>query len=94
MDWSPSKVREALWERGTSLEKIALKHKYKRIENVLYRNWVAVEVVVAAALGCQPQEIWPSRYKTSRLRGKLLTRNKAVLRRHKSLRNPRLAGEH
>jgi Ner family transcriptional regulator len=93
MDWHPSKIKELLWERGTSLEKLALQHNYRRIDKVLYRNWVAAETIVADAIGCKPQEIWPSRYKTSRLRGKLMTRNKTVLRRHKSLRVPKSGGE-
>jgi Ner family transcriptional regulator len=76
MDWKPAKVKRKLLERGITLEDLAFKHGYARITDVLYRRWVAAELIVANALDHKPEDIWPTRYKTSRFRALLLTRNK------------------
>ncbi len=65
---------------GTNLSKLAKQHSYKHINEVLNRPWVAAERIVAAALGKDPVEIWPSRYQRSRDRAISLTRNTQALK--------------
>lgn len=79
MDWHPAQVKAALEMQGMNLHQLAKKHGYAHINEVLHRPWLAAEKIVAGALGKQPAEIWPSRYKQSRARALAQTRNaKAV----------------
>jgi Ner family transcriptional regulator len=86
MDWHPAQVKAALEMAGTNLSRLAREHGYVHINEVLNRPWVAAERVVAKALGKQPSDIWPSRYKKSRDRGIALTRNKKALERRAAKR--------
>lgn len=81
MDWHPAQVKAALEMAGTNLAKLARQHGYGHINDVLTRQWVAAEMIVAKALQKAPDEIWPSRYERSRDRAKALTRNKRVKRK-------------
>ncbi|MBA0162871.1 helix-turn-helix domain-containing protein [Pectobacterium versatile] len=38
-------------------------HRFNPIANFLTRHWPKGERLIACALGKQPEEIWPSRYK-------------------------------
>ena len=80
MDWHPAQVKAALEMANTNLSQLAKAHGYKHINEVLNRPWVAAERVVAAALGKNPAEIWPSRYERSRDRAISLTRNTQALK--------------
>ena len=88
MDWHPAQVKAALEMSGTNLAQLARKHQYAHINDVLNRSWVAAELIVAKALGKQPEEIWPSRYIRSRDRAMALTRNAQVLKQHKTTLRP------
>ncbi len=81
MDWHPAQVKAALEMAGTNLARLAREHGYGHINDVLTRQWVAAEMIVAAALGTKAEQIWPSRYEKSRDRAKALTRKKAVKRK-------------
>ncbi|MES2401856.1 MAG: helix-turn-helix domain-containing protein [Pseudomonadota bacterium] len=91
MDWHPAQVKAALEMSGTNLAQLARQHKYKHLNDVLNRPWVAAELIVARALKTTPQEIWPSRYKRSRDRAMALTRNAEVLKQHKTTLRPKVA---
>lgn len=80
MDWHPAQVKAALEMAQTNLSQLARQHGYKHINEVLNRPWVAAERIVAAALGKDPVEIWPSRYQRSRDRAISLTRNTQALK--------------
>jgi Ner family transcriptional regulator len=86
MDWHPAQVKAALEMAGTNLSRLAKKHGYAHINEVLNRPWVAAERVVAKALGKEPEEIWPSRYQRSRDRAITLTRNTKALGRRSQKR--------
>lgn len=75
VDWHPAQVKAALEMAGTNLSRLAKKHEYVHINEVLSRPWCAAEKIVAKALGKKPEEIWPSRYKFPRDRAIKLTRN-------------------
>jgi Ner family transcriptional regulator len=63
-DWHPADVLAALKKRGHSLAGLSLAHGYHPTAagKALKQPWPAMERLVAAALGLQPQTIWPSRY--------------------------------
>ena len=63
-DWHKADVIAALHKRGTSLRQLALAYGYssRALTKVLYRPWYRAEVIVAAALGLSPEQVWPSRY--------------------------------
>ncbi|XHS78514.1 helix-turn-helix domain-containing protein [Burkholderiaceae bacterium UC74_6] len=77
-DWHPADVKAALEKRGISLAKLARQNGYSHIQRVLISPWLGAEQVVARALGLPPEQIWPSRYQTSRDRAHLQTRNAAA----------------
>ncbi|WP_082702400.1 helix-turn-helix domain-containing protein [Pseudacidovorax intermedius] len=82
MDWHPAQVKAALEMADTNLSRLAKKHGYAHINEVLHRPWLAAEKIVAGALGKKAEEIWPSRYSRSRDRAEKLTRNpKAIGKR-------------
>lgn len=63
-DWTPAFVVYRLREAGLTLSALAERHNYhpSAIGKALTKAWPAVEAIVAAALGVEPSEIWPSRY--------------------------------
>jgi Ner family transcriptional regulator len=66
-DWHPADVQAALKKRGFSLAGLSAANGYHATAagKALKRSWPALEVLIAAAIGIPPQEIWPSRYKTT-----------------------------
>lgn len=79
-DWHPADVKAALEKRGVSLRQLAHAHGYSHFQRVLTTHWWAAEQIVAATLGMQPAEIWPSRYETPRTRAQSRTVKISVTR--------------
>lgn len=63
-DWHPADVVAALHKRRVSLRALVTGHGYHESAGgkALRRSWPAVERIIAAELGRQPAELWPSRY--------------------------------
>lgn len=63
-DWSRAYITAALWERGTSFRRLSRLHRYAptALNQALNRPYPKAEAIIAAAIGCRPNEIWPSRY--------------------------------
>jgi Ner family transcriptional regulator len=72
-DWHPADVKAALEKRGLSLARLATAHGYRHFQRVLTTHWWAAEQIVARALECPPDEIWPSRYQQPRDRAQKRT---------------------
>lgn len=72
-DWHPADVKAALEKKGVSLRQLAKEHGYSHFQRVLTTHWWAVEQIVANALGKTAQEIWPSRYVTTRAKAQART---------------------
>jgi Ner family transcriptional regulator len=65
-DWHPADVVAALRktpERWT-LRRLSFAHQYSAnaASEALRKPWPAVERIIADALGCEPWDLWPSRY--------------------------------
>jgi Ner family transcriptional regulator len=63
-DLHPALIVARLRMAGWSLRKLS---EYwglqpKTLSDALRRPWPRGEAIIAEALGCKPQEIWPSRY--------------------------------
>lgn len=66
-DWHPADVVAALRKAQWSLQQLALVNGYKSrtaIAHALHRPYPKAERIIAAALGIEPQAIWPTRYNT------------------------------
>ncbi|WP_332117278.1 helix-turn-helix transcriptional regulator [Azorhizobium caulinodans] len=63
-DWHREQIKAAVRMRGLCLSQLSEDAGYEpsSIYRALVRPWPAMERVIANALGCQPQDIWPSRY--------------------------------
>ena len=64
-DWHKADIVAALKKADTNMSKLSKKHNYARgtLRNALYRSYPAAEKIIADAIGLEPKEIWPSRYK-------------------------------
>jgi Ner family transcriptional regulator len=64
VDWHPADVLAALKKRGKTLSGLSRAHGYHATAagKALKRPWPALEALIAAELGLQPENIWPSRY--------------------------------
>jgi Ner family transcriptional regulator len=63
-DWHPADVLAALKKRGKSLSGLSRTHGYHATAagKALKKPWPALEALIAAELGLEPEDIWPSRY--------------------------------
>ncbi|MGA7438616.1 MAG: helix-turn-helix transcriptional regulator [Luteibacter sp.] len=64
-DWHRADVIAALRKKGWSLQQLALENGYNQrssLSKALGSPSPKGEAIIAAALGVQPQIIWPSRY--------------------------------
>ncbi|WP_410499670.1 helix-turn-helix domain-containing protein [Chitinibacter sp. S2-10] len=63
-DWHRADITAALHKRGHSMRALAIANGYSptSLKNVMDRSWPKVERIVADAIGCEPEVIWPSRY--------------------------------
>ncbi|ANQ83659.1 hypothetical protein dqs_0583 [Azoarcus olearius] len=64
-DWHSADVVCALRKAGWSLARLAAHHGYasrSTLVHALHRKWPKGERLIAAAIGVEPETIWPSRY--------------------------------
>ncbi len=63
-DWHPADVQAALKKRGLSLAGLSVANGYHPTAagKALKRPWPSLEIIIAAAIGAIPDQIWPSRY--------------------------------
>jgi Ner family transcriptional regulator len=66
-DRHPADVQAALKKRGHSLAGLSATHGYHATAagKALKRPWPALETLIAEAIGVPPQQIWPSRYRST-----------------------------
>lgn len=66
-DWHRADIKAALEKtpEGWSSRRLSEAHGYHHtaVSEALKRPWPAVERIIANALGLEPWEIWPSRYR-------------------------------
>lgn len=65
MDWSRARIVMALHEKKWSLRRLSTHHGYSdptTLKVALDRPWKKGERLIAAAIGVEPNVIWPSRY--------------------------------
>lgn len=63
-DWSGNKIRVAVKNSGTSIRQLSIAEglKPESFGQALHRQYPNAERAIAQAIGCEPREIWPSRY--------------------------------
>ncbi|MFN1148659.1 transcriptional regulator [Serratia liquefaciens] len=66
-DMHPEDIKAKLHKIGLSFAELGRRHGYAggSFKNVLRTKSHPPQQIVADALGCRPEEIWPSRYKTA-----------------------------
>ncbi|MNV34430.1 DNA-binding transcriptional regulator Nlp [compost metagenome] len=66
-DMHPEDIKAKIHKLGLSLAELGRRHGYASgsLKSVLRTPCEPQQQVVANALGCRPEEIWPSRYKTA-----------------------------
>ncbi|MFP9468814.1 helix-turn-helix domain-containing protein [Pectobacterium brasiliense] len=67
-DWHPADIIAGLRKKGTTLAAVSRASGLasSTLANALTRHWPKGERLIACALGKQPEEIWPSRYRSMR----------------------------
>ncbi|OQS39025.1 transcriptional regulator [Chromobacterium haemolyticum] len=63
-DWHRADVVAELHKAGWSLRKLSAAHGMSpgTLKSALDRPWPKAEQIIAAAIGCSPEAIWPNRY--------------------------------
>lgn len=63
-DWHQADILAGLKKRGTTLSAVSRKAGLasSTLANALIRPWPKGEMLIAQALECEPEKIWPSRY--------------------------------
>jgi Ner family transcriptional regulator len=63
-DWHPFEIVAAVRAKGTSLQRLARESGYhpNALHVVSRASWPKGERIIAATLGLEPKDIWPSRY--------------------------------
>lgn len=63
-DWHSADIIAALKKKGTSLSALSRQSGYASttLANALVRPWTKGELIIAGALGLEPEQIWHSRY--------------------------------
>jgi Ner family transcriptional regulator len=66
-DWHPADIQAALKKRGLSLAGLSGTHGYHATAagKALRHPWPALEMIIAQAIGLEPKQIWPSRYRSN-----------------------------
>ncbi len=78
-DWHPADIKAELNKKGLTLRALSLANNMHQdsLKNTLRMRYPRGERIIAAALGYEPEQIWPSRYVelTYKVRGPLQTVN-------------------
>lgn len=63
-DWHKADIIASLRKRGTSLAALSREAglRSSTLANALVKPWPKGELIIAAAIGVPPEEIWPTRY--------------------------------
>ena len=63
-DWHQADIIAAIKKAGTNMSKLSEASGYSRnsLRNALYRPYPKAEKIIAAAIGVEASDIWPSRY--------------------------------
>ncbi|ENB0199928.1 helix-turn-helix domain-containing protein [Escherichia coli] len=63
-DWHKADIIAALHKKGLSLASLSRANglSSSTLANALTRDWPRGEIIIANAIGEEPQEIWPTRY--------------------------------
>ncbi|MGL4889148.1 MAG: helix-turn-helix domain-containing protein [Aeromonas veronii] len=63
-DWSKQFIRAQLLMKGVTMRQLSVDAGLKKdtLKNALHRPWPKGELIIAEALGVNPEVIWPSRY--------------------------------
>ncbi len=63
-DWHRADIIAALKKRGTSVTALSRENGLapSTLSNTLRSSWPKGERIIAAAIGVDPEQIWPSRY--------------------------------
>lgn len=63
-DWHKADIIAALHKQGLSLAALSRENGLSdsTLANALSRGWPKGEIIIAKAIGREPQEIWPTRY--------------------------------
>ena len=74
LDWHRADVVAALRKKGTSVRKLSIENGLSpnTLKSALQFKYPKGERIIANALGINPNEIWPSRYKDKSLSGQFL----------------------
>lgn len=74
-DWHPADVKCALEKAGWSLRQLSAHHgfspNYLSSVFIPYATKTKAENIVALAIGCRPEELWPSRFNADGTRKKI-----------------------
>jgi Ner family transcriptional regulator len=64
-DWHIADIKAALEKKGWTLRKLSASKGYasNTLGVALHRKWPSGEKIIADAIGVEPKDIWPSRYK-------------------------------
>jgi len=64
-DWHPADIGAALKKAGTNMSALSRNHGYSNnnLRNAIYRRYPKAERIIAQAIGVEPADIWPSRYR-------------------------------
>jgi Ner family transcriptional regulator len=63
-DWHAEDVKAAVRKSGTTISQLSRDNGLAEstLRNVFRSHWPKGERIIAAALGMEPQNIWPTRY--------------------------------
>lgn len=89
-DMHPEDVRAAIRKTGVTLTSLAESAGYSEsaVRRTLRVPWPAIERIIAKQIGCQPNDIWPSRYHpdgSPRSRASKPKHRRALRRRHRQI---------
>ena len=63
-DWHPADIKAELNKKGLTLRALSIANNMHQdsLKNTLRMRYPRGERIIAAALGYEPEEIWPNRY--------------------------------
>lgn len=66
LDWHPENIKAEIHKRGLTFRALSLRAGYSEdsLKSVLRTPCKPYQQIIADALGVEPEDIWPSRYKT------------------------------